>query len=346
MSDANDFGSRFIDALGGDGWDKTGAWFQSLWGGNSHVRDMLESKEPNEILAAFKEADPRLSTLVEIARNDPKLAEALKNALVKDDSVLTGLGKMAEGEGEGIFDKDLINKLNDPAMGGILRGQITAALNKVADDDKVGFEHLQNLLKQGKDLAKLGDMFKLMQKDPDAFITQLLADIEDPQLKAMMAGAMSFIMPLIQAFTDPNGFMLKPYTEFAQHYGLTNPSKIMADMGARGAEVLANGATEPVEPPAGSTPKKTAEAADIPKTQDVASGADDPLWDNTDDGTGSGYVETASLAGDALLGTPLRGSYNPNASGARTDGYKDDPAPTETLVANAKLSNIMGAHIG
>ncbi len=249
---ADAFENRLLDALDVGFVDKARMWAESWSGSTALLRSHIETKSPEETLDAFSEADPSLERLMNSIKEHPELATAFHKALYKDETVITGLQKiMANEDADGLTLEELERYIADPGIEGqMLRNELTRALNLVADTD-VGFEHLEGMASQAKQMTQLKDMYHLFLNDGDEFIRQMFAEGGmlarlPPEMQTMLAGLMSKFMPMLQGLAtdlpDPNGFMWGPYTEFGnKHF---NP----VDLRERGATILSGSSEVEITP--------------------------------------------------------------------------------------------------
>jgi len=201
------------------------------------IRDVIADKSPTELTSAIAKLDPSnkdLQDFAKIVQNDPKMAEALKSAIVKDPTMLEKMPELLNAKGDSKFSlKDLNKGLSAKGtFGDIARNQFTRALNVVADTD-ADFNHLLKVGNKGKDLFSKGfsGFLDMAKNNPDEMIQNLFDGVDmDPQLRNMLAGLMKEFMPLLVAFIDPNGFMLSPYVELG--------GKISGSLGSTGAKIF------------------------------------------------------------------------------------------------------------
>lgn len=152
---------KFTEALDLTYWERTKAFSQRVmrYSDNDIARGIIDSRDPKKIIEAFETAKPEWKEPLSIIKKDPELSKALKNALVKDPTVLDGLAGMA-ADGNAASPSELSKILKDPAA----RKAMTATLNKIAEkpDDKYTFADFKELYDNRdnklKTIAKLNQM--------------------------------------------------------------------------------------------------------------------------------------------------------------------------------------------
>lgn len=183
------------------------------------TRDIIADKTPNEMIDAFAGADPSnkdLQEFAKIVKDNPKMAEALKNAIVKDPSMLENMPELLNAKGDNNFSLADLNKgLKHSVFGGAAQQKFTDALNVVADTG-AGFDHLLTVGNKAKETLNMGfsGFLDMAKNNPDELIRNLFDGVDmDPQMRNFMAGMLEGLLPMLASFLDPNGFMLKPYVE-------------------------------------------------------------------------------------------------------------------------------------
>lgn len=147
---------HFTDALDIGFWEKTKAYVANGFDQDAAARSMLETREPNEIIDAFAEVRPDWKPVMDEIKNDPALSGALKNALVKDPTMLDGFAEMVDSGNGNTTPAELAQTLKDKQA----RGALTFVLNEVANKEEYEFSTLKRFMDgtRQQQVAQLDEM--------------------------------------------------------------------------------------------------------------------------------------------------------------------------------------------
>jgi hypothetical protein len=126
------------------------AWERTMMGwtiDNADIRGIIAARPAAQVLDAFSAGYPELKGLTDIIKSDEKLKGAFHSALSKDETMLPGLERMAATPGGSAFLKETEKLLADPGK----RELLTGALNNLADQEDIKFDHLEELVNSVKE---------------------------------------------------------------------------------------------------------------------------------------------------------------------------------------------------
>jgi hypothetical protein len=230
---ASDFGQRFAEGLGINSW--SWAWSDELSQlqlgrmtpeqQRVAIREYIgENVQPNQLLDAIAGTDPsnqELAQLVETVKANPEMATAFHKAIVQDPTMLERLPTLMNAEGnDNLTLADINTALSHPAFGQEARTQFTAALNEVADNPDLGFDHLLEVANRGRRLLdnspeSFGAFLEMARTNPDELIRSLLAGsgMENTAMGQFLAGMLSSFMPLLVGILDGQNGLFAPWVE-------------------------------------------------------------------------------------------------------------------------------------
>lgn len=315
-----DFQSAFADAAG------LSLWEQTKYGlGLTSTQDIIASRTPDKFIDALEQAAPQYKGALEIIRGNDDLKKNFHAAFAKDPSMIEGF--TASMAGSDADPQELESLLQDPKN----QSRISFVLGKIAEkpDDKYNYRTLMPLA--DKDTSQ-ADKIKLM--------TEMGYGIMDEM------GPQDWLKMATEFFRNPGQFihdlpeMLGLSPEDAEEFR-NNPLVSWAMKGAGGLTQLALGGIEGDPEGYGGHIANALESG----TQYVQSG------DMEKDATRLGelYDKMTSPASMTALDPEKSGQagshFDPNASGARTDGYKPDQVAAATPPAPVVPTHSGPAHV-
>lgn len=107
---------------------------------NFGAQQAIKNMTPDQALDFLAEQSPNSQNLINAVRDNPKMAEALHNAMSNDATVIAGFRKLGDAEGSSLNADSLANAIKDPALGEGVRNAMTQVLNAVGKDGTGGLD--------------------------------------------------------------------------------------------------------------------------------------------------------------------------------------------------------------
>ncbi len=256
----------FSEALGIEtkSWWNPLSWTDDSKLGKTEVREVIGKMEPNQFLDAMAKTtdNPEAQKTIELIKENPEMAIALRDAIANDETMLSGMQEVLGADGASA---DLV-ALNTALVNDFQSGILTEVLTKIGDDSKdlggddINFSHLERLMdaQRIEDPAKrdaalqasLSDMsinpaaqIDFMQfisdffENPERAINNLVNDLVDagtidPEMANMIKGVGASI-------GIPTAAALSPYADYVNKYdiGMETPGRIANAAATYGAEM-------------------------------------------------------------------------------------------------------------
>ncbi len=127
-------------------------WWEGL---TSSPQEIIAARTPDQIIDAFAEVRPEWKSVMDRIKEDGPLSGSLKNALVKDPTMLDGFAELVDGGNGQTKPEDIAAALKDPKA----RKALGFVLDKVADEE-YEFSDLKRFMEgtRQQQMAQLGDM--------------------------------------------------------------------------------------------------------------------------------------------------------------------------------------------